>query len=214
MGRGKSETILQLKQNFIFAVIRADSEESGYEICKSVFEGGIKNIEVTFSTPGAERVINRLVKDFADTDMLVGAGTVMDEITARIAVMNGADFLVSPHFSADIAAVCNRYAIPYLPGCGSVTEVATALEHGSEILKIFPGGVLGPAFIKDVHGPMPYAQMMPSGGVSIDNMGDWIKSGACAVGVGSALTKRYKAEGPQSVREISAAFAAKLKEYK
>ena len=194
MGRGKSETILQLKQNFIFAVIRADSEESGYEICKSVFEGGIKNIEVTFSTPGAERVINRLVKDFADTDMLVGAGTVMDEITARIAVMNGADFLVSPHCS--------------------VTEVATALEHGSEILKIFPGGVLGPAFIKDVHGPMPYAQMMPSGGVSIDNMGDWIKSGACAVGVGSALTKRYKAEGPQSVREISAAFAAKLKEYK
>ena len=209
---GKSETIMRLKENFIFAVIRAGSEDSGYEICKSVFEGGIKNIEVTFYTPGAERVIRRLSSDFAGTDMVVGAGTVMDAVTARIAIMNGAAFIVSPHFSADIAQTCNRYAVPYLPGCGSVTEVQTALEHGAEILKIFPGGVLGPAFIKDVHGPMPYAQMMPSGGVSIDNMDEWIKSGACAVGVGSALTKRYQTEGAESVRETAAAFAARLNE--
>ncbi len=195
---GKSETIMRLKENFIFAVIRAGSEDSGYEICKSVFEGGIKNIEVTFSTPGAERVIRRLSSDFAGTDMVVGAGTVMDAVTARIAIMNGAASIVSPHFSADIAQTCNRYAVPYLPGCGSVTEVQTALEHGAEIRQIFPGGVLGPAFIKDVHGPMPYAQMMPSAAYPSTT---WMKEKAApVVGVGSALTKRYQTEGAESVR--------------
>ncbi len=208
----KAETVIQMQKNFLFAVVRGDSEEAGYEISKAVYEGGVKNIEVTFSTPGAERVMHRLSEEFAGTDMVVGAGTVLDAVTARISILNGARFIVSPTWVPEIAEICNLYTIPYLPGCGTVTEVQQALEAGCEIVKVFPGGVLGAGFIKDVHGPLPQVEMMPSGGVNLENMDTWINNGAWAVGVGSALTKRYKAEGADSCREEAQKFADKLAE--
>ncbi|AMB99035.1 2-dehydro-3-deoxyphosphogluconate aldolase [Aerococcus urinaehominis] len=210
----KSETVVQMKENFLFAVVRGDSEQAGYEISKAAYEGGVKNAEVTFSTPGAERVIARLAEEFAGTDMVVGAGTVLDAVTARIAILNGAQFIVSPTWVPEIATICNLYTVPYLPGCGSVTEVQRALEAGCEIVKAFPGGLLGTSFIKDVHGPIPQVEIMPSGGVNLDNMAEWINNGAWAVGVGSALTKRYKQDGVESVKEESQKFADKLAEIK
>lgn len=210
----KAESVVQMQKNYLFAVVRGDSEEAGYEISKAAYEGGVKNAEVTFSTPGAERVIARLAKEFKDTDMVVGAGTVLDAITARIAILNGAQFIVSPTWVPEIAEICNLYTIPYLPGCGSVTEVQNALKAGCEIVKAFPGGLLGTSFIKDVHGPLPQVEIMPSGGVNLDNMSEWIEKGAWAVGIGSALTKRYKNEGPDSVREEAQKFADKLKDLK
>ncbi|KAA9300478.1 MULTISPECIES: bifunctional 2-keto-4-hydroxyglutarate aldolase/2-keto-3-deoxy-6-phosphogluconate aldolase [Aerococcus] len=206
----KAETIVQMKENYLFAVIRGESEEDGYVISKACYEGGVKNIEVTFSTPGAERVMARLAEEFKGTDMVVGAGTVLDPVTARIAILNGADFIVSPAWNPEVAKICNLYTVPYLPGCGSATEIQEALTLGCEIVKVFPGGVLGSGFIKDIHGPLPQVELMPSGGVNIDNMEEWINKGAWAVGVGSALTKNYKAEGAEGVKATAKEFADRL----
>lgn len=206
----KRDTLNQLQENFLFAVVRGATQEEGYEVSKAVYNGGIKNIEVTFSTPNAEKVMRQLADDFAGTDMVVGAGTVMDEVAARLAILNGAEFVVSPNFNEKIAKMCNLYTIPYLPGCGTITEVATALEAGCEIVKLFPGGLLGPGFIKDLHGPIPWVEAMPSGGVSIDNMADWIEKGAWAVGVGSALTKGMAEGGLDRISANAKEFVDKL----
>lgn len=206
----KRDVLNQLQDNFLFAVVRGSSQEEGYEISKAAYRGGIKNIEVTFSTPNAEKVMRQLADEFADSDMVVGAGTVLDEVAARIAILNGAKFVVSPSFNEKIAKMCNVYTIPYLPGCGTITEVHMALESGCEVVKLFPGGLLGPGFIKDLHGPIPWVEAMPSGGVSLDNMETWIGNGAWAVGVGSALTKNMKNEGYDSVTSAAKEFADKL----
>ena len=208
----KRETLAKLEENFLFAVVRGKTEDDGYEISKATYEGGIKNIEVTFSTPNADKVISRLATEFAGTDMVIGAGTVMDDITARIAILAGSKFIVSPHFDPAISTICNRYTIPYLPGCGSVTEIANAMATGVEIAKVFPGGILGAGFIKDVHGPIPQVELMPSGGVNLENMATWVNNGAWGVGVGSALTKDVAEKGYQAVTETAKTFADRYKE--
>lgn len=205
----KHNILTQLKENYLFAVIRGKSAEEATEISGAVYEGGIKNIEVTFTTPQADESIKTLAKNYADTDMVVGAGTVMDAITARIAIIAGAEFIVSPNLVPEIATVCNTYGVPYLPGCGTVTEVASAMALGVDVVKVFPGGILGPAFIKNVHGPIPHVEMMPSGGVSLDNMDKWMDNGAWAVCIGSALTKDLKTEGYCSVKKQAKAFVDK-----
>lgn len=208
----KRETLAQLEKNYLFAVVRGKSYQDAFEISKAAYEGGIKNIEVTFTTPGAEKTIEKLVEEFGSTDMVIGAGTVMDDITARIAILSGAKFIVSPNFSAAISEICNRYTIPYLPGCGSVTEIVNAMATGVEIAKVFPGGVLGAGFIKDVHGPIPHIDLMPSGGVSLENMDTWIANGAWAVGIGSALTKDITSNDYTSVTTNAQEFTDKLKQ--
>lgn len=210
----KQEILSQLKENYLFAVIRGNSAEDATKISEAVYEGGIKNIEVTFTTPQADESIKALAKKYADTDMVVGAGTVMDAITARIAIIAGADFIVSPNFVPEISTVCNTYAVPYLPGCGTVTEVANAMATGVEVAKVFPGGILGPAFIKNVHGPIPHVEMMPSGGVSLDNMDQWMENGAWAVGIGSALTKGLQGNDFSIVKDNAKAFVDKYNDLK
>lgn len=210
----KQEILSQLKNNYLFAVIRGKSAEEATKISEAVYEGGIKNIEVTFTTPQADESIKALAKKYADTDMVVGAGTVMDAITARIAIIAGADFVVSPNFVPEISTVCNTYAVPYLPGCGTVTEVANAMATGVEVAKVFPGGILGPAFIKNVHGPIPHVEMMPSGGVSLDNMDQWMENGAWAVGIGSALTKGLQGNDYSIVKDNAKAFVDKYNDLK
>ncbi|MCC5894256.1 MAG: bifunctional 2-keto-4-hydroxyglutarate aldolase/2-keto-3-deoxy-6-phosphogluconate aldolase [Alkalibacterium sp.] len=210
----KQGILSQLKENYLFAVIRGKSAEDATAISEAVYEGGIKNIEVTFTTPQADESIKALAKKYAGTDMVVGAGTVMDAITARIAIIAGADFIVSPNMVPEISTICNTYGVPYLPGCGTVTEVAQAMATGVEVVKVFPGGILGPDFIKNVHGPIPHVEMMPSGGVSLDNMDKWMTNGAWAVGIGSALTKDVKEKGLSSVSEHAKAFVDKYNELK
>lgn len=198
----------KLKKNGLVAVVRGENDIDAIEISKKILEGGIKNIELAFSTKYADTAINKLSREFEKCeDVLIGAGTVLDDITARIAILNGAKFIVSPHFDKNISILCNRYSIPYLPGCGSVTEIINALENGADVVKIFPGGLLGPGFIKDVKGPLPYAQMMPSGGVNLENMDKWIKSGAFAIGIGSALTSK----GHDKIVEVTKEFIKKYK---
>lgn len=185
-------TILkQLHNNYLVAVVRGKSQEDAQLMIDQIIKGGIKNIEVTFTTPGAEHVIQHL-QQYADDTVVIGAGTVLDAHTARIAILNGAKYIVSPNFDGDIAQLCNLYSIPYLPGCGSVTEITDALKSGVDLIKVFPGDVLGSDFIKAVHGPIPNVAMMPSGGVSLDNMDEWYQKGAYAIGIGGGLTKGAK----------------------
>lgn len=205
----KNRILTELANNYLFAVVRGKDLADGVAISKACSEGNIKNIEVTYTTPQAGEVIRQLA-ELELSGVVIGAGTVLDEVTARDAILNGAKFIVSPHFNGDIAKMCNRYAIPYLPGCGTVTEVLKALESGSDVVKLFPGGLLGANFIKDVHGPVPHVEMMPSGGVSIDNLHEWIGNGAWGVGVGSALTRRVSVDGYGSVTEEAQKFVDKL----
>ena len=181
-------TILnQIQKEMIVAVIRGQDEQDAIDISQACIRGGMKSIEVTFTSPNAQDVIKKLVQE--NKDALIGAGTVLDEQTARIAILNGAEYVVSPHFDKEISKICNRYSIPYMPGCSSVTDIVEALASGVDVVKAFPGGILGPAFIKNVKGPLPHAEIMPSGGVNLDNILEWMESGSFAVGVGSELTK-------------------------
>ena len=201
----KFEVLNEMHKGYVVAVVRGNSKEEAVEIAKQAFKGGIRSLEVTFTTPDAADVIAELTQ-LGEESMIVGAGTVLDEETARIAIMKGARYIVSPHFDKSISLMCNRYCIPYLPGCGSVTEIVEATTYGSDVIKLFPGSLLGKSFIKDVHGPLPHVQMMPSGGVSKDNVGDWIESGAFAVGIGSALTKNVKNGDYSSVQAVAREF--------
>jgi 2-dehydro-3-deoxyphosphogluconate aldolase/(4S)-4-hydroxy-2-oxoglutarate aldolase len=205
----KFETLNEMHKGYLVAVIRGKNKEDAVEISKEAFKGGIRSLEVTFSTPGAEDAIAELSR-LGESGMIVGAGTVLDAETARIAIMKGARYVVSPHFDGAIATMCNRYATPYLPGCGSVTEIMEALSFGVDVVKLFPGSLMGPSFIKDVKGPIPHVELMPSGGVSLDNIDQWVKNGAFAVGIGSALTKGVANGDYSSVQQVARQFMDKL----
>ena len=201
----------QLKENYFFAVIRGKDEEDAKEIARHAILGGIRNIEITFSTPNAATVIKELQEEFSDDfSVVIGAGTVMNLKLAQEAIDAGASFLVSPHFDREIQDLAQEAEVLYFPGCATATEIVTASQAGCPIIKLFPGGVLGPRFIKDIHGPVPQVDLMPSGGVSVENVADWKKAGACAVGVGSALASRVQAEGYESVTTIARSFVAAL----
>lgn len=201
----------QLKENYFFAVIRGKDEADAYEIARHAIQGGIRNIEITFSTPNAAEVIRSLRDEFKEnSQVIVGAGTVMNTELATEAIDAGAQFLVSPHLSTAIQSLAKSHQTLYFPGCATTTEIVTARELGCPIIKLFPGGSLGPQFIKDIHGPIPQVDLMPSGGVAVENVLAWKEAGACAVGVGSALSRKVKSEGYESVTKIAAAFVAAL----
>jgi 2-dehydro-3-deoxyphosphogluconate aldolase/(4S)-4-hydroxy-2-oxoglutarate aldolase len=173
----------------VVSVVRADNIAQAKEISYACLNGGVSVIEVTYTVPGASNVITALKEDILGSDLIVGAGTVLDSETARIAILAGADFIVSPGFDLETAKLCNRYQIPYMAGCMTIKEMIQALEAGCDIIKLFPGRVFGPSFVKDIKAPLPQANIMPTGGVSLDNVKEWIKNGVIAVGVGGELTK-------------------------
>jgi len=185
----------------VVAVVRAENSQQAKKIALASMEGGIDSIEITFTVPGAEKVIEDLTKEFGDT-LLVGAGTVLDSETARIAILAGAKYIVSPAFDLETAKLCNRYQVPYMPGCMTLKEMITAMEAGADVIKVFPGSVFGPDFIKAIKGPLPQAVLMPTGGVSIDNVDKWIKNGCIAVGVGGNLTKGSSEDMTKAAREF------------
>lgn len=201
-----------IKENYIFAVIRGKSQDDAIKIAEASIEGGIKNIEITYTTPNASLVIKSLVEKYSqNSNVLIGAGTVMTQQIAEEAIGVGAKFLVSPHFSINIQNVSTKHSTLYFPGCATVTEIVNALNSGVKLVKLFPGGTLGPNFIKDVHGPLPNVDLMPSGGVSLENIKQWKDAGACAVGVGSALSNAYLKAGYDKVVETAKEIVNALK---
>ncbi len=186
MGHEKGEIIQSIGNAGVVAVIRGNTVDEGLALADAVYQGGIATVEVTMTVPGAIKILEALA---SREGLLLGAGTVLDAETARMCILAGARYIVSPHLSESVMKLCHRYAIPCMPGVGTVTEVIRALELGAEVLKAFPGEVLGPQFIKAVKGPLPHAKIMPTGGVSLENMEKWFAAGAFAVGMGGALTK-------------------------
>ncbi|MBR2972582.1 MAG: bifunctional 2-keto-4-hydroxyglutarate aldolase/2-keto-3-deoxy-6-phosphogluconate aldolase, partial [Clostridia bacterium] len=188
----KEKVITKITDVGVVAVVRAESSNQAIRIADACIEGGIPAIELTFTVPRANKVIEDLAAKYSHGEIILGAGTVMDPETARIAILAGAEYVVSPYFNAETVRTCNRYRVPCMPGAMTIKEVVEAMEAGADIVKIFPGDLFGPKIIKDIKGPIPYAKMMPTGGVDIDNVHEWINAGAVAVGTGSSLTKGAK----------------------
>lgn len=203
----KYQVLKRIEEVGIVAVVRAENSQEAKKIALACMEGGIDSIEITFTVPGAQKVIEDLTQEFGD-ELLVGAGTVLDSETARVAILAGARYVVSPGFDLETAKLCNRYQVPYMPGCMTITEMITAMEAGVDIIKVFPGSAFGPDFVKAIKGPLPQASLMPTGGVSYDNVDQWIKNGCVAVGVGGNLTKGTSEEMTQAAKD----FVAKIKE--
>ncbi|MBU7478606.1 bifunctional 2-keto-4-hydroxyglutarate aldolase/2-keto-3-deoxy-6-phosphogluconate aldolase [Lactiplantibacillus pentosus] len=203
----KFEALNRLQQAGVVAVVRGYSEENSYQISKACINGGVTAIELAFTSPNADVTIKKLVKEFNNDDsVVIGAGTVLDPETARMAIVAGAKFIVSPSYNAGTAKTCNLYAIPYVPGCFSPTEVQSALSTGADVVKIFPGAIATKAVIPEIQGPFPYVNIMPSGGVSLENMHEWFEKGAFVVGVGGSLVGPGKDENYQQVEENAKAF--------
>jgi 2-dehydro-3-deoxyphosphogluconate aldolase/(4S)-4-hydroxy-2-oxoglutarate aldolase len=173
----------------VVAVIRADTAEAARRICNACCEGGVRAIEITFTIAAAAKLIEEQRALHSSKGILIGAGTVLDPETARIAILAGAQFIVSPALNVETARLCNRYQIPYMPGVGTAREVIEAMECGADILKVFPGETLGPPFVQALKAALPQASLMPTGGVTLENTGSWIRAGSVAVGVGGHLTK-------------------------
>ena len=173
----------------VVAVIRMQDPDRLRAVIDALADGGVRAIEVTMTVPGAIDLIHRLSSTLSD-DLLLGAGTVLDAQTATRVIDAGASFVVSPVLKPAIIDVCHRNGVAALPGCFSPTEILTAWESGADIVKVFPATALGPSFFTDVRGPLPQLKLMPTGGVTLDNAGDWIRAGAVAVGVGTALLDR------------------------
>ena len=211
MSIAKLEVLEKIIASGLVAVIRADNSQQASRIAEACALGGVAALEITFTVPGASGVIEHLAKNVSG-QILVGAGTVLDPETARIAILAGAQFVVSPALNPETARLCNRYRIPYMPGAGTIREVIEAMECGADIVKVFPGEILGPAFVKAVKGPLPQAQLMPTGGVGIENVAEWIKAGAVAVGVGGNLTAGAKTGDFASITKLAQRFVDKIKE--
>lgn len=208
----KLKILGRIVESGLVAIVRTDSSDRAARIAEACAEGGVSAIEVTFTVPGAARVIEDLAKRYKAGEILIGAGTVLDAETARAAILAGGQFLVSPSLNAGTARLCNRYQIPYMPGAGSVREIVEAMELGVDLIKIFPGEILGPAFVKAVKGPLPQASFMATGGVSIENVGAWIKAGCAAVGVGGHLTGAAKDGDYRPVTELAKKFLEAIRQ--
>ena len=207
----KEKIITRITDSGIVAVVRAESADQAKRITDACIEGGVAAIELTFTVPYAHHVIEDLAKSYSPEDIILGAGTVMDSETARIAILSGANYIVSPYFNADVVKTCNRYRIACMPGAMTIKEVVEAMEAGADIVKIFPGDAFGPNIIKAIKGPVPQAKMMPTGGVDVNNVDKWIKAGAVAVGAGGSLTAGAKTGDYAAITATAKEFVERIK---
>ncbi|WP_053362949.1 bifunctional 4-hydroxy-2-oxoglutarate aldolase/2-dehydro-3-deoxy-phosphogluconate aldolase [Bacillus sp. FJAT-27251] len=209
----KQKVLSKLSDCGVVAVVRADSPEEAVKISDACVKGGITGIEVTFTVAGADEVIKELAEQYQNNpEVVIGAGTVLDAVTARIAILAGAEFIVSPCFDQETAKLCNLYQVPYMPGCMTITEMKKAMEYGSDIIKLFPGNAFGPDFVKSVKAPLPQANIMPTGGVSLENVDQWIKNGCVAVGVGGNLVAPAKTGEYGKITEYASQYVKKVQE--
>jgi 2-dehydro-3-deoxyphosphogluconate aldolase/(4S)-4-hydroxy-2-oxoglutarate aldolase len=208
----KVKDLKRVEETGIVAVVRAENAEKALKITEAVKKGGIDAIEITMTVPGAVDVIKQLTDEYSRDEILIGAGSVLDAETARACILAGAEYIVSPSLDKETIAMCNRYQKAVMPGAMSVTEVVKAMKYGADIVKIFPATLFGPKIIKAIKAPLPQAPLMPTGGVSLDNVKDWIKAGSLAVGVGSSLSKGAKTGDYEQVTETAKEFIRLIKE--
>lgn len=200
----KLERLTRIEHAGVVAVVREDSQKRAIEAARAVIKGGIKGIEVTFSVPQADQVIAQLKEEYQnDSSVAIGAGTVLDAVTARLAILAGADFVVSPCFDQATAEMCNFYQVPYMPGCMTITEMQQAMKSGADIVKLFPANNFTPQMIKAAKAPLPHVNIMPTGGVNLENIAAWKQAGAIVVGVGGNLFKGVKDENYELVSQTA-----------
>ena len=184
--RTRSEIVAEVERLGVVAIIRMPDPAALRAVVDALAEGGVRALEVTMTVPRAIE----LIKEIAPTlpaDFLFGAGTLLDPDTVHRAVDAGAQFIVSPVFRPEVIKAAHEDGVAVMPGCFTPTEILSAWEMGADVIKVFPATSVGPGYLKDIRGPLPQIKLMPTGGVSIDNVGDWLRAGAVAVGVGSAI---------------------------
>lgn len=206
----KHRTIQRITDVGVVAVVRAENEDQAKRIADACIAGGVTAIEITFTVPGAHKVMESLAAIYKPEELILGAGTVLDSETARIAILSGANYVVTPGLNLGTIKLCNRYQIPIMPGAVSVRDAVEAMEAGADIIKIFPGELFGPKIIKALKGPLPQINLMPTGGVTAENAGEWIKAGAVAVGAGGALTGGAKTGDYQAITAKAKQFIANV----
>lgn len=206
----KIENLKRIEESGIVAVVRAESSEQALKIAEAVKAGGIQAIEITMTVPGAIEVIKELSRTYINGEILIGAGSVLDAETARFCLLAGAEYIVSPALDVETIKLCNRYQKIVIPGAMSVTEVLRAMEAGADIVKIFPATLFGPKIIKAIKGPLPQAILLPTGGVDLNNVDEWITAGSFAVGVGSVLTAGAKKGDYDEVTRTAKEFIKKI----
>ena len=185
----KAEKLDLIRSTGVIAIMRAESSDQLIAAADAIKAGGVQVIEVTMTTPGALTVIEEAKARYGDA-VLFGAGSVLDNETARAAILAGADFVVAPTLKVAMVELCNRYSVPVVPGIFTPTEALTAWEAGADMVKLFPAGVGGPRLVKAILAPLPQLEIVPVGGVGLDTAAAFIRSGAAALGVGSALVNR------------------------
>lgn len=209
----KIDILQRILANGMVAIVRADTPDAALALAEACIAGGVTALEVAFTTPDTLGVLKTL-RQRHGAAVLLGAGTVLDPETARIAILAGAQFIISPGVNTDTIRLCNRYQVPAMPGAMTPTEIVTALEAGADIVKVFPGEAFGPEYIKALRAPLPQAPLMPTGGVTLENMGDWFKNGSVAVGIGSSLTGPAKNGDYAAVTSNAHAFVQRMREIK
>ncbi|NQU23023.1 MAG: bifunctional 4-hydroxy-2-oxoglutarate aldolase/2-dehydro-3-deoxy-phosphogluconate aldolase, partial [Candidatus Nealsonbacteria bacterium] len=184
----KDRTLSRIVQSGVVAVLRAPNGDLLSDVAEALLAGGVEAIEITFTVPGAHRVLEQVADRLGDK-ILLGAGTVLDPETARVALLAGAEFVVSPTVNPDVIRLCQRYDKAVMPGALTPTEVLAAWEAGADVVKVFPSDITGPKYLKALHGPLPQVRLMPTGGVNLDTAADFLRAGACALGIGGSLVE-------------------------
>src|SRR5437870_3758661 len=184
----KETQLRQVLDSGIVAVVRSPDSQQLVETVRALVDGGVNVVEITMTVPDALDVVRQVRKALGDR-ILLGAGTILDPETARAALLAGAEFLVAPTLNLDVIRLCQRYDKLVMPGAFTPTEILTAWEAGADIVKVFPADVVGPAFFKAVRAPLPQVKLMPTGGVDLNTAAEFLKAGACCLGVGGQLVE-------------------------
>jgi 2-dehydro-3-deoxyphosphogluconate aldolase/(4S)-4-hydroxy-2-oxoglutarate aldolase len=211
----KQQVLRMCREIGLVPVLRAESEQQALALADAIAAGGVTVLEVTMTVPGAIRVMRRLAEE--RPDILIGAGTVLDPETARMCILEGAQFVVSPALNVKTIEMCHRYGIAVLPGALTPTEIVTAWEAGADVVKVFPASALGGAkYLKSVKAPLPQVEMIPTGGVSLATAEEFLEAGAFALGVGADLVNpKAIVEGkPETITESARKYLAIVKKFR
>lgn len=203
----KAENTMRIFDTGIMAVVRVETIERGIEIAQGCLDGGVDVMEISYTNNNAGEVIRAIKEKFGDR-ILIGAGTVLESTTARLAIMDGAEFIIAPTYDQGVQELCNLYQVPYAPGCTSYTEMMDALKNGAAFIKAFPiSNYYGPSLAKVIKVPVPNAPILASGGATLENLGEWFENGVDCIGIGGLLTKGSAAEIAQNAKELTAIAA-------
>lgn len=199
----------KLKECGIVAVIRAKDHVEGERFVKATLDGGINAIELTFTIPDMPELLKKLKVKYKDG--IFGAGSVLNEEMAIKAIESGAEYVVSPGYLESVDKICNKHGVLFIPGCMTLSEMLKSMENGNSLVKLFPGNVYGPSFVKSVKAPIPNIEIMPTGGVDVFNIKEWFKCGVSLVGVGSSL---LSSKDPEKIESLAKEFVRRLNEYR